>query len=349
MKKQSQADKLRSIPFFADLSAQDLRQVAAIAEERNYQAGEVIVQEYSSAERFFIIYRGKIEITKRFEDGEEFVLAVHSDGDFFGEIALLDQGPRSATARAMEPTTALEFSRADFETLLSRAPHLAYAVMRELSSRLRETGALLVSHLQRKNRELSEAYRETLHMLVQAVEARDPYTRGHTMRVHGISQELGSEMGLPEEEMHALELAALLHDLGKIGLSDSILLKPGPLSSKEYAQVKEYPRRGGELMSGIAYLKRSAGYVLHHHERYDGGGYPGGLAGRDIPLPSRILAVADAFEALTSERPHRPPMSKERALAEVEAGSGAQFDPEVVAAFLRVVRSGRLEGILQGG
>lgn len=128
----------------------------------------MIVQESSAAEIFFIICHGKIEITKKFEDGEDFILGVHSDGEFFGEMALLDEGPRSASARALEPTLVLEISRADFESLIYTAPVLAYTIMKELSSRLRQTGALLISHLQHKNRRLRQSHRDELEKLRQA-------------------------------------------------------------------------------------------------------------------------------------------------------------------------------------
>src|SRR5512136_2138048 len=136
---------LKGISFFADLSDFDLAQIAGIIEARDYRPGDRIVEERAAAERFFIIVRGKIEISKRFADGGECVLGVHSDGEFFGEMGLLDEGPRSATVRAVEATTLLEISRTDFETLLYKAPLLAYRIMRELASRLRETGALLMS------------------------------------------------------------------------------------------------------------------------------------------------------------------------------------------------------------
>ena len=153
---------LKGIGFFADLSDFDLAQIAGLTEARSYRAGELIVEERTAAERFFIIIRGKIQISKRFADGDEFVLGVHSDGEFFGEMGLLDEGPRSATVRAVEPTTLVEITRTDFETLLYKAPLLAYRILRELSSRLRETGALLVSFLERRNAQTYRAYLQTI-------------------------------------------------------------------------------------------------------------------------------------------------------------------------------------------
>jgi CRP/FNR family cyclic AMP-dependent transcriptional regulator len=214
-------DKLKRISFFAEMSEHDLGQIAALVEEKNYRPGEVIIEELTEAERFFIIYTGKIEITKRFEDGEEFVLAVQSDGDFFGEMALLDEGPRSATARAVADTTVLEISRPNFETLLYKAPVLAYSIMKELGSRLRETGALLVSHLQRKNRKLARAYLDTLSLVMQALEERDAAFLRHSRRVRRLAEALGRQMGLAEGQLFLLETQALLHELGSASAAGS--------------------------------------------------------------------------------------------------------------------------------
>jgi HD-GYP domain-containing protein (c-di-GMP phosphodiesterase class II) len=251
---------------------------------------------------------------------------------------MLDEGPRSATARAIEPTNLLEISRNDFKVLLDQAPLLAYAMMRVLSSRLRGTGALMVAKLTRANRELKMAYRDTLNAVVNTLEARDPYTRGHTERVTTIAKAIAGRMGLSDEELFTIEIGALLHDVGKIGVTDEILRKPGPLDSGEYEDIQEHPAKGRAILSNIAYLKGAIPCVLHHHERYDGSGYPERLAGADIPLPGRIISVADAVDAMTSNRPYRQAMPWRRALAELRRGAGRQFDPKVVRAFLGVWR-----------
>jgi putative nucleotidyltransferase with HDIG domain len=253
-------------------------------------------------------------------------------------MALLDEGPRSATARAVEPTSLLEISRSDFKVLLDQAPLLAYAMMRVLSSRLRGTGARMVAELQSKNRELAKAYLDTITAVVNTLEARDPYTRGHTERVTTIAKAIAGRLGLSGEELFIIEIGALLHDVGKIGVTDAILRKPGPLDSGEYEEIREHPEKGRHILSNIAYLEKVIPCVLHHHERYDGSGYPQHLAGADIPLPGRIISVADAFDAMTSDRPYRRGMQFARAVAELRRGAGKQFDPKVVRAFLGVGR-----------
>jgi len=156
-------------------------------------------------------------------------------------------------------------------------------------------------------------------------------------------------MGLSDEDLYIIEIGALLHDVGKIGVTDAILLKPGPLDSKEYEEILEHPAKGRNILSSIGYLEKMIPCVLHHHERYDGSGYPERLAGADIPLPGRIISVADAFDAMTSDRPYRSSMPVPRALAELRRGAGRQFDPKVVRAFLSVWRKGRLAGQLKRG
>jgi HD-GYP domain-containing protein (c-di-GMP phosphodiesterase class II) len=323
-----------------------LRLVARVARMRLFRKNELIIKEDTVADTFYIIRRGRVAITKRLETGEEVSLGEEARGGFFGEMALLDEGPRSASARALEPTSLVEISRTDFKVLLDQAPLLAYAMMRVLSSRLRGSGALLVSQLQHKNRELRQAYLDTVNAVVNTLEARDPYTRGHTDRVTLIATSIAHKMGITDEELFIIELGALLHDVGKIGVADAILKKPGPLGTEEYLQIREHPDKGRVILSNIAYLQRAIPCVLHHHERFDGNGYPEHLSGTRIPLPGRIISVADAFDAMTSDRPYRRGLSARRAIAELRRNAGRQFDPKVVEAFLKVWRQGRLAPLL---
>jgi CRP-like cAMP-binding protein len=224
----------------------DLGQIAEIIEEKQYRRGQMIIEEHTEAERFFIISTGKIEISKRLEDGEEFVLAVHSDGEFFGEMALLDEGRRSANARALEDTVMLEISRPNFETLLYKAPVLAYSIMKELSSRLRETGALLVSHLQRKNRQLTRTYLDTLTVVMKSLEERDTPAISHSRRVRNLAEALGRKLGLSEGERFLLEVRALLHDFDSDQVPDSLPTQGNALT----AEILSVADRFDTLSSG---------------------------------------------------------------------------------------------------
>jgi HD-GYP domain-containing protein (c-di-GMP phosphodiesterase class II) len=327
---------LREISFFAAMSEYDLSQIADIITEKQYRKGAVIIEEFKEAERFFIIYKGKIEITKRFEGDEEFVLAVQSDGDFFGEMALLDEGRRSATVRALEPTIVLEISRNNFETLLYKAPVLAYQILKELSSRLRETGALLISHLKQRNRQLYRAYIDTINLVIQALEKRDTRTTGLDRRSTTLCKAIGRELGLEEEDLLVLELGALLHDLGMLSVPDTLLEKPGPLAENEVGEIQKHTRKGKEMLKGIPFLDKVVPQIFSHHERFDGSGYPEGLSGASIPLASRIIAVVDAFDAMTTDRSYRKTLSANKAVEEIKKGAGKQFDPKIVSVFIKV-------------
>jgi putative nucleotidyltransferase with HDIG domain len=338
---------LRRMDFFSDMPEGHLRLVAGVARQRRFRAGQIIFEEDSAADTFFIIRSGKVRITKRLENGDENPLAAEGPGGVFGEIALLDEGPRTATARAVEPTSLLEISRNDFRVLLKKAPLLAYAMLRVQSTRQRSSDARRVAELERNNRELKMAYRETVTALVNTLDARDPRARGHTRRVTAIAKAIAAQLRLSGDEQESIEMGALLHDVGKIGVKDEILRKPAKLNNEEREEIREHPAKGRDILRDITYLAKAIPCVLHHHERYDGRGYPERLAGADIPLPGRIISVADAFDAMTIDRPYRRALPLQQALAELRREAGRQFDPKVVRAFLYVWRKGGLAAQLK--
>ena len=210
------------------------------------------------------------------------------------------------------------------------------AAKRRHESRLEELVALRTAELDGALRSLEEAYRSTLKALTAALETRDTDTGGHSERVVSFSLRLGREMGLGEEELRALEFGALLHDVGKIGIPDAILRKPSGLTSEEWLTMRAHPSLGGLILRGIEFLSGAARVVEQHHEKWDGTGYPAGLRGEEIDLNARIFAVADAFDAMTSDRVYRVGRPYEGAALELAACAGTQFDPSVVAAFRRV-------------
>jgi putative nucleotidyltransferase with HDIG domain len=180
--------------------------------------------------------------------------------------------------------------------------------------------------------EVEGAYMGTLEALTMALEMRDHETQGHSRRVVQYTLSLAQKLAIAEEHMVAILRGALLHDIGKIGIPDAILKKQGPLSPDEWVIMKQHPRIGYDMLRGVEFLHDSLPIILHHHERFDGGGYPECLAREAIPLGARIFAVADAYDAITSDRPYRRGRSHEAAMAEIAAGSGTQFDPGVVQA-----------------
>jgi HD-GYP domain-containing protein (c-di-GMP phosphodiesterase class II) len=180
-------------------------------------------------------------------------------------------------------------------------------------------------------------YTETIEALVSALEARDPYTEAHAGRIRDLAVSIAIAMQLPYEERRAVRLGAILHDVGKIGISDTILLKPGPLTDEEWAIMRTHPEIGERMLKNIDFLAPALPIVRHHHERWDGKGYRDGLAGEDIPIGARIVAVCDAFDAMTSDRPYRKALSLEEACDELTKNSGTQFDPTCVDLVVDVV------------
>lgn len=187
---------------------------------------------------------------------------------------------------------------------------------------------------------LKGAFLHTAEALAEAVNSRDPYTGGHTRRVAEYSLIIAGVMGLSEMEKEELKLAAILHDIGKIGVDDAILRKGGALSEEEEQLMRRHPEIGARILEHVEEMKGVIPGVLHHHEWFDGSGYPAGLKGDEIPLQARIIAVVDAFDALTTDRPYRKAEERATALDELENGAGTHFDPALVRAFRVSIEEG---------
>jgi len=186
---------------------------------------------------------------------------------------------------------------------------------------------------------LEKAYLDSIETLRYTVEAKDPYTKGHSDRVAEYSVLIGKDLGLSEAALKTLRLGGLFHDIGKIGIPDSVLLKESKLNDAEYSQIKNHPAIGTHILSNAEIFKDILPIVKHHHERYDGRGYPGQLAGEDIPYFARIAMVADAFDAMTSKRTYRDALSMENVIHEFEQNAGTQFDPAITHTFLSILHS----------
>ncbi|HEX5504422.1 MAG TPA: diguanylate cyclase [Thermomicrobiales bacterium] len=214
------------------------------------------------------------------------------------------------------------------------------AALREAHSRLAATNQQLTASVE----ELERSYNATLTAFSGMLDARDSETEGHSQRVVALALALGRTAGLGPQELAALEVGALLHDIGKVGVADAILRKPGPLSEQEWVEMRKHPEIGHRLTEEIPFLQPASPVVRHHHERWDGSGYPDRLRGEDIPFLARIFAVVDAFDAIVSDRPYRRGQSPARAVAEIRRGAGSQFDPLVAEALVTLAR---LEGWLE--
>ncbi|HLA12957.1 MAG TPA: HD domain-containing phosphohydrolase [Pyrinomonadaceae bacterium] len=230
------------------------------------------------------------------------------------------------------------FDLRQVEAVVKRAleHHELIAAKKRYENHLEELVNQRTAELDQALESLEDAYRSTLKALTTALETRDSETHGHSERVVSYSLRLGQEYGLDETQMKALEFGSLLHDIGKIGVPDSILRKPAKLTEEEWVQMREHPLHGQQILRGIQFLEGAARVVAQHHEKWDGTGYPRGLRGENIDLCARIFSVADAFDAMTSDRVYRRAKSYEAAAQELDDWSGRQFDPQVVAAFHRV-------------
>jgi len=207
-------------------------------------------------------------------------------------------------------------------------PITSQELLSAVNARLQRTGELMLAQLQ-------SAYKASLSMLANAIEARDRSTRSHVERVSAYAAAIAHDLGWDTERVDSLEFGAILHDIGKIGVREAVLCKTGKLSADEWQEMRQHPEVGARMIEPIPYLARAIPIVLHHHERWNGSGYPRGLAAEAIPEAARLLAVVDTFDAMTSDRPYRPAVSPESALEEIVRQSGVQFDPAMVDAFRR--------------
>jgi putative nucleotidyltransferase with HDIG domain len=232
---------------------------------------------------------------------------------------------------------------ADLQTLVNQA---AIALER----------SLLLVESRRQAREIKAAYDtleatydQTLAALMTALDARDRETEGHSSRVRQLAGKLGEAVGLNHDELKALERGSLLHDIGKIGISDTILHKPGQLNDAEWKIMRMHPDIGARIVEGIPFLQETLPVIRYHQERWDGSGYPIGLSGERIPLLARLFAVVDAFDALTSNRPYRQKVSAHEALQFLHQEAGILFDPQIVTVFEELVLQGQAADLLASG
>jgi putative nucleotidyltransferase with HDIG domain len=218
---------------------------------------------------------------------------------------------------------------AAFMVTAGLAGALADRERRDLDQLKRTSRALV-----RSRRQLEDSYFDALQTLSAALDARDRYTAGHSERVAEYAAEIARVLGVTGEELESIRRAARLHDIGKIGIRDSILFNRGELSYPDAKEMQRHPRIGAELLATLGYLETTLPLIAHHHEHFDGTGYPDGISGERIPLGARIIAVADAFDAMTTDRPYQRALSPENARRVLRERSGSQFDPRVVEAFL---------------
>ncbi len=194
-----------------------------------------------------------------------------------------------------------------------------------------------ILQFEKNNEQLKKSFSNILELLISLLEVKDPYTSGHSSNVKQVSMLMAEHLELNQETKNTISTASILHDMGKIGIAENILNKPSSLTDEEFEEIKKHPLKGALLVANIPRLKQVAKIILHHHERYDGQGYPMGLSGNKIPIESRIIAVADTYDAITSERPYRGKMGEKKAIEIITQEKGKQFDPLAVEAFMAVI------------
>ncbi len=242
-------------------------------------------------------------------------------------VPLMIEGSAAGTCIVGTSTRVHEFDDVDIVLCRTLSAQIALAV----------ANARLYEQTQAAAAELACAYDATLEGWALALEMRDAETLGHTVRSAGLAVEMASALGVPDAELRHVHRGALLHDIGKMVVPDSVLNKPGPLDDEEWVVMRRHPEYARDFLSRIDYLRPALDIPYCHHERWDGAGYPQGLAGEDIPLPARVFAVIDVYDALTSDRPYRRAWSRADALAHIRSGAGTHFDPAVVDVFLGLV------------
>jgi response regulator RpfG family c-di-GMP phosphodiesterase len=277
-----------------------------------------------------------LDIDRPHLDGLRFLQRLH---ECYPELALLAV---TDAARVSHVREALRLGAADYLTLPIDSAQLGLRLQTALERGRRDRAEREYQrHLERlaaaQTQELQQTYREVLSVLGAALDTRDPETGDHSQRVIDWTLQVAREMGVREPALRDIEWGAALHDVGKIGIPDAVLLKPGKLNAEEWAIMRSHCEIGYRMLRGFEFLRGALPIVLHHHERYDGAGYPTGLRADAIPFGARIFGVADAYDAMTSDRPYRRALPHETAVAELRRNAGSQFDPEVVEAFMDTV------------
>jgi HD-GYP domain-containing protein (c-di-GMP phosphodiesterase class II) len=236
-----------------------------------------------------------------------------------------------------------EIAQGNYQQRVELKTHTEIGELAENFNVMSESIEAAIAQLKKAAHENHLLFLNSVRMLAAAIDAKDPYTRGHSERVARYSIGIGKNLALPEKDMRNLRISALLHDVGKIGIDDRILRKPGALSDEEFEVMKQHPAKGAAIMSGVAQLIDIIPGMKYHHEKWSGGGYPDGLEGEQIPMQARIVAIADTFDAMTTNRPYQKAMEIGYVVEKIKSFAGTRFDPRVVDAFVSAVKRGDIQ------
>lgn len=337
-------DDLAAVEMFRSLPDDAIAALSERAVLRRLDAGEVVFEEGDLGESLFVVREGMLKVVRP-ALGQSLVLDRLGPGRAFGEVAVLNETPRLASVISVEPSQVVEIAKADLDEVLEANPLAVRLMLGSLARSLTLAKEELARHnnrleheVRRRTADLHESQLEVVRRLGRAAESRDYGTGMHITRMSRIAHLIARAARMDSDECELLLHAAPMHDIGKIGIPDAILLKPGPLDPDEWEEMKRHTTIGAELLAGSHSPVVQLGEViaLTHHERWDGSGYPHGLAGDATPLVGRISAIADVFDALISERPYKDAWDHQSAANEISSQAGRQFDPELVDLFLEL-------------
>lgn len=338
-------DELRRVELLDTLPDQALQELGATCVVRHYPAGTMIFLEGDGGSSLHIIRRGMVKVVKQRAEQGDLVLQTLGPGGTFGLLAVFDPAPRSATVMAIDSSDVIELEKKDLDRVLDQQPQATRKMLGELARSLTmakeekiEENEILDMKVRDRTAELAETQLEVIRRLGIAAEFRDDDTGAHIARMSRYCARLAEEIGFARDQVERLLNASPMHDVGKIGIPDGILLKPGKLDDDEFTLMKTHTTIGAQILSGSKsdVIQLAEKIALSHHEKWSGAGYPLGLSAEDIPLEGRIACVADVFDALTSERPYKKAWPAEEAFALIKDGAGKDFDPHLADAFLSI-------------
>ena len=343
MSEHVEASELRSVGLLSSLSDEALETLAKHSQVRRYEALQTIFLEGDEGNSLHVVRKGLIKIVRA--NAPETTLTTLKDGAVFGELAVLDPAPRSASAIAIDASETIELPSEALDQVFDSDPLAARKMLGSMARSLtlaREAvvhdNKLLDQKVNQRTEQLRETQLEVIRRLGLAAEFRDDDTGLHITRMSRFCAKLAKAAGLSDADCEILLHAAPMHDIGKIGIPDSILLKPGKLEDEEFEIMKTHTLIGGELLAGSTspVMELAQVIALNHHEKWNGRGYPYGKKEEEIPFVARIASICDVFDALTSERPYKQAWPVEKALGLIEEQAGNDFDPNLAKLFLQI-------------